>query len=213
MHPGVLAVGLRTGAAGDRFAKDGQHRVISIDGELKSLLSKPDPSRLRRHFIAAIVLAAVLLATTVFALLFMTQQGPTLPAFMSVVATVWAAAEIITAVLLFSQFAVTGLVPFAVFAGAFGVAGLLTIPYLLFFPKVFLMSSTIGMLQVSVWMWLFWHLAFALAGTAYRFFDRDFQLRILDPGRVSLVLRSSIAPPGGPGAPELTPWRALRTRA
>jgi hypothetical protein len=117
----------------------------------------------RGGFTVGAAVAALLLVSTFVAHAHPEAMGPEVKPFLPIVATVWAFAELITAFLLLSQFYVAGKVSFAVIAAGYAVTGLLTIPYLIFFPGVFGSGPySRGDLQVSASLWVAWHLLFPL---------------------------------------------------
>ncbi|GAC1544188.1 MAG: sensor domain-containing diguanylate cyclase [Vulcanimicrobiaceae bacterium] len=89
------------------------------------------------------------------------MPGPVVIAFLPICATLWAAAELLTAFLLFSQFYVAGNVSFAFMAAGYALTGFMTIPYLFAFPGLFGTAPlSVGDLQTSVWIWAVWHCTF-----------------------------------------------------
>jgi len=122
----------------------------------------PTPADRVTLFAAGGVVAALLVATW-FGYVYGTQAGPKSTAFIEIVPTLWAFAELLTAFLLFSQFCVAGRISHAIVAAGYLMSGLLTIPYLLFFPSVILKAPATGDLQISVSLWLAWHFAFPIA--------------------------------------------------
>jgi diguanylate cyclase (GGDEF)-like protein len=111
--------------------------------------------------LAGFSVVALLIVVTVFGYAQGDQPGPQIKPFIAICATIWAFAELLTAFLLLSQFYVAGRLSFAMIAAAYIVSGLLTIPYLVFFPGVFSERTlTSGDLQISAWLWVAWHLLF-----------------------------------------------------
>ena len=81
---------------------------------------------------------------------------------------------------------------FLFIAAAYAVTGLLTIPYLAWFPGVFLMHPSLGNEQVSVWLWIVWHFTFpVIIGTAL-LVDPGFNKRITERFR-KFALRLTVA--------------------
>lgn len=85
--------------------------------QLVGLESRPS---FRRFAVAA---TALFLVATVDAAFFGSGHGPAIPAFLPVAAALWSAAELLTAVLLFSQFFVSGKVSLGIIAAAYLVTG------------------------------------------------------------------------------------------
>ena len=108
--------------------------------------------------------AACLIGLTVAAHAHLGDRGPEVRAFLPIVGTIWCLAEILTAFLLLSQFYVAGKKAFAIVAAGYATSGLMTIPYLGWFPNIFITSHiTVADAQVSAWLWIVWHLLFPIA--------------------------------------------------
>ncbi len=127
-----------------------------------------------------------------------------IPPFLPISATLWASADLLTAYLLLTQFSVNGLRAFAVLGAAYGVPGLLTIPYLVFFPGLFILAPmTLGTLQLSLWLWIAWHLIFPAIVGVYHACDRGLTARITSGiGIRRWIIGALIA--GGAGCVALT---------
>lgn len=133
----------------------------------------------RPQVVAASVVAVALLGVTLSALRYQTSTpGAPIPAFLPISATVWAFADLLTAYLLISQFAVSGVTTFLAAACSYAISGLLTVPYLFKFPGIFGPARTIGDQQVSVWLWVAWHLLFALVMIGCIAADPGFKRRV-----------------------------------
>jgi diguanylate cyclase (GGDEF)-like protein len=108
-------------------------------------------------------IALTFLLVTILAARFGGGQGPELRGFVPIVATLWTCAEMVTAILLGSQFLLTGRVVIAWLSFAYGFTALLTMPYLAYFPGVFVSGPYArGDEQISVVLWALWHLSFPL---------------------------------------------------
>ena len=117
-------------------------------------------------------------------------QGPVVPTFIPIAATLWGGAELLTAYLLLTQFSVNGVRAFAYVGAAYGISGLLTIPYIVYFPGVFMSSAQgNGMDQVSIWFWLDWHIVSPLVILVYRLYDPHFNRRFLSGVRIRTGIR------------------------
>ena len=122
-----------------------------------------------------------------------TIQGATVGAFVPICATLWCGAELLTSFLLFTQFAVNGVRAFAYFGAAYALAGLLTIPYIAYYPGVFVNPSPAnGTEQISSWIWLGWHVVFPVVISAYRLYDPDFNRRFLSGARIRTGIRFAL---------------------
>ena len=129
----------------------------------------------------ALAFAVLVLAAVVFG----NVRGPTLVPFVPMCATLWCVADLLTAYLLLTQFSVNGMQTFAIFGLAYGISGLLTIPYIAYFPGVFFpIQGADGALQVSVWLWVVWHFTFPALVAGSRILDRVVRVRI--PSKVGV---------------------------
>jgi diguanylate cyclase (GGDEF)-like protein len=141
---------------------------------------------------ATFVVAFILL--TLAASRFGRVQGPTVVPFISICATLWGAADLLTAFLLLTQFSVNGIRAFAYLGSAYAFSGVLTIPYIAFFPGLFFaMPQPAGMEQVSAYLWLDWHLVFPLVIAGYRIYDPNFSRRFLSGERIREGLRLGLS--------------------
>ena len=126
----------------------------------------------RSKLVVGTIVAASLIWITVFAHSQLDVHGPVIRAFMPIVATIWCFAELLTAFLMLSQFYVAGKKSFAIISAAYATSGLLTIPYLAFFPGVFITHPmTTGDVQVSAWLWVSWHVIFPVTIAAAHIID------------------------------------------
>ena len=146
----------------------------------------------REQAVAAAFVAAFAVFTFTASRLGMIQ-GPAVAAFIPICATLWGGAELLTAFLLFTQFSVNGVRAFAYFGAAYAFAGLLTIPYIAYYPGVFVAPAPgSGMEQISSWFWLDWHLVFPLVIAVYRLYDPDFNRRFLSGVRIRAGIRLAL---------------------
>ena len=90
--------------------------------------------------------------------------GPFLPIYLSVMFVV----DLITAVLLFSQFSILRSRALLVIANAYIFTALIVILSILSFPGVFLPGQgVVGKLQTTAWLYVVWHCGFAAFVFAY----------------------------------------------
>ena len=142
----------------------------------------------------ALAFVAVFVVFTVAASRFGDVHGPIVRPFVTIVATLWGGADLLTAFLLFTQFSVNGVRLFASLGAAYAFSGLLTIPYIAFFPGIFLATPvSIATEQISVLLWFCWHIVFPSAVIAYRLYDWDFSRRYLSGARIRIGLRTAFA--------------------
>jgi diguanylate cyclase (GGDEF)-like protein len=113
-----------------------------------------------------------MLALALASMAFGEHPGPVVVAFIPVVGTLWAAAELLTAYLLISQFMVNGVRLFLVLAAAYTFSALLTIPYVINFPGVLGGSGSPDAREISLVLWCIWHLTFPAIVAAGMLRDR-----------------------------------------
>ncbi|AQH05344.1 diguanylate cyclase (plasmid) [Burkholderia sp. KK1] len=124
------------------------------------------PSTPRHRLMAAFAaLLAVVAAVLVWP--YAKEPGPVIPPFLPVFATWVTLTEGLTALLLWTQYAVSGRLLFAALTGAYAFTSVTAAFQLLVFPGVF---SPTGLLsagpQTAVWIWVFWHGGFPALVTA-----------------------------------------------
>ncbi|BES72821.1 sensor domain-containing diguanylate cyclase [Marinobacter nanhaiticus D15-8W] len=119
------------------------------------------PSTLNRRWAAGI---AVLLLALFFVTLFYNDiQFPALPQFLLMHATTVFILETLTALILISQFHLTGKPYLLVLASGYLTAGAFAILQPLVFPGVFAGVELFDTgLNAALWIWVFWHFAFPL---------------------------------------------------
>jgi diguanylate cyclase (GGDEF)-like protein len=147
----------------------------------------------RRDQVAAVVVVTVFSVLTFATSRFGSVQGPVVEPFVPICATLWAGAELLTGYLLFTQFSVNGVRAFAYLGAAYTCSGVLTIPYVAYFPGLFFNPSPgSGAEQISAWLALIWHVIFPLVIAVYRIYDPDFSRRFLNAPRIRTGLRAAL---------------------
>ncbi len=121
---------------------------------------------------------ALLTAMTSLVVFFITlpfakTQLPPVPAFIPIYESALIVNDLITAVLLFGQFAIVRSKAMAVLASGYLYTAIIAFLHMLTFPGLF---STTGLLsagpQSTAWIYMFWHGGFPLFVIAYALFDR-----------------------------------------
>jgi hypothetical protein len=98
---------------------------------------------------------------------------PPLPAFMPAFATAVIIIELITAYLLLGQFLHSGRFSGVLLFAAYLYSGLMVVPHLLVFPKVFAEAGLMGAgPQAATWLWVFWHGGFPVWVALYALVER-----------------------------------------
>ncbi|MBD5633515.1 MAG: GGDEF domain-containing protein, partial [Candidatus Eremiobacteraeota bacterium] len=104
-------------------------------------------------------------------------------------AALWAAAELLTAFFLFSQFQVTGRLSLALIASAYACTSALTLPYVIFFPNVLPLGRlTLPDMQTSGYLWTIWHCAFATMIGITFLIDPDLKVLVIPRARIARTL-------------------------
>jgi len=162
--------------------------AASLLPQLGATRSKLVTKAVRVAFVVVLALSAALAAA------FHHIQGPVILAFLPICATVWIGADLLTAYLFLSQFYVDGKAGSTILAAAYGLTGLLAIPYLLAFPGLFQSGPlSIGDLQISIWLFVLWHTCFPLCIIGASLFDPTLARRVIAPGNIPRVLTGSVA--------------------
>jgi signal transduction histidine kinase len=148
-------------------------------------------SRQQRRLALAIVvaLAVAFLATAPFAAVPLLRSDAFIPAYESALVV----EDVITAALLYAQFAILRLPSLLVLGAAYLFTGLIVIPHMLTFPGLFSPSGLLGAGPSSAaWLYVAWHVGFPLAMIAYAFMS-DERRHLIAPGKVQRAVLISIA--------------------
>jgi signal transduction histidine kinase len=142
-------------------------KTAFVPEEQHFILSSLSPDRAQRRLALAIVLA-LLVAFFITAGPLSTVQLARIEAFVPAYAAPMFVVDLITAVLLFAQFAI--LRSFALLAIAIGYlfTALVALPWMLAFPGIFAPSGLLGAgLQSTAWLYIIWHIGFPPSVIAY----------------------------------------------
>jgi len=130
-----------------------------------SLATLP-PTLGQRRLVLAV--AAILLVAFAITVPFASTRLPAIDAFIPALQSSIIITDLITAVLLFAQFAVTRSRALQVLASGYLFTALMVLPHMLTFPGVFAPGGLLGAgLQTTVWLYIFWHLGFPFAVLGY----------------------------------------------
>jgi signal transduction histidine kinase len=114
-------------------------------------------------------------------------------AFVPAYATAMFLSEMITAILLFSQFSILRTRALLVIATGYFFTSLMVIPWTLTFPGVFVPEGLIGGLQTRPYTYFFWHAGFPIFVIAYALLkDAELERRFWH-GRASAAIALSVA--------------------
>ncbi|HET7880977.1 MAG TPA: MASE4 domain-containing protein [Acetobacteraceae bacterium] len=94
--------------------------------------------------------------------------------------------DLITATLLFAQFAILGSRPLLILAAGYLFTALMTVPHALSFPRLFAPSGLIGAgPQTTAWLYMIWHSGFPLAVIAFALYRDQNRLQRTWPAIVA----------------------------
>ena len=136
--------------------------------------------------IAIVLLALVVfLAVVPFARVKLSQAWAIMPSYESALVV----NSLVTAVLLFAQFAILRSRALLALAGGYMFAALMVIPYTLTFPDVLAPNGVLGAgPQSTGWLYLFWHAGLPLAVIAYALLERDKEAKPLPQASVGSAI-------------------------
>jgi signal transduction histidine kinase len=162
------------------------------------VLTRASPGPVQKLLAVAVVLAIVTAAVSISWPLAGMQLRP-VEAFVPFYLTAMFLIELITAVLLFSQFSILRTRALLIAANGYVFTALIMIPFTLTFPGVFEPGQgLIGGLQSSAWLYVLWHCGFALFVLGFALLkDLDlstpyWQVRALEPIVLSLALTTAV---------------------
>ena len=140
--------------------------MFEVAEEHQLLLATLTPSKGQIRLALGVVL--VIAASTVFTLIFANIQLPRADAFIPALQTAIVFNDLITAALLFAQFAIMRSRALLVLANGFLFTALIVIPHLLTFPGAFTPTGLLGAgLQTTAWLYFFWHAGSPLTVIGY----------------------------------------------
>ena len=112
---------------------------------------------------ALIATAGFVLLATALSARYGAVAATNIEPFLPIAATMWALAEALTAFLLFARFYSTGRLGFGIIGAAYALCSMLTVPYLIAFPRLFrAQDQPLGDQQISTYLWCAWHILFPL---------------------------------------------------
>jgi diguanylate cyclase (GGDEF)-like protein len=121
----------------------------------------------------AVVVALLCLLGFAVAAPYATVKLPEVPAFIAVYQSVLVTGDVLTAVLLFGQFAMLRTSALLVLACGYLFAALMAVVHALSFPGLFTATGLLGATsQSTAWLYMFWHGGFPIAIIAYALLRR-----------------------------------------
>ena len=163
---------------------------MADSGQTQTFLSTMAASRPQRRRALAIVLllGAAFFATAPFAAVPLLRSDAFIPAY----ETALVVEDLITAALLYAQFAILRLPSLLVLGTAYLFTGLIVIPHMLVFPGLFTPTGLFGAGPSSAaWIYVAWHVGFPAAVIVYAFM-RDERPRRIAPGAARHAILVSI---------------------
>jgi len=138
-----------------------------VPGEQHFILSSLPPGRSQKR-LALAVLLVLLVAFFIAAGPLATIHLGRIDAFMPAYATALFVSDLLTAVLLFTQFSILRSRGLLVIASGYLFTSLMLIPWTLTFPGVFAPMGLLGAgLQSTVWLYTLWHVGFTVFVIVY----------------------------------------------
>lgn len=178
MSPDVLI----TNSAGVRPA----HEAVKIEGKSVFSALPAGPAERRLALSVVLVSAAVFLALLPFAKIALPQVWAFIPIYQSALVV----NDVITAVLLFGQFAISRSRPLLLLGAAFLFTAFMAVAHALSFPGLLAPAGVIGGgAQTTAWLYFLWHGAFPLLVIGYALIKDEAQ----DAARVRGSVGAAIA--------------------
>ena len=167
--------------------------VTVVPEEQHFLLSSLSPSRAQRRLALAVVLALCIAFVITDSLLSAIQLGR-IEAFVPAYATAMFVTDLITAVLLFAQFAILRSRALLAIASGYLFTALIVISWLLTFPGIFAPNGLLGAgLQSTSWLYTLWHAGFAMFVITYSLLKDADPAKRLWQGSVGVAILASVA--------------------
>jgi len=156
------------------------------------LVSALPPSR--NQIRLALIIALALLAAFLVTIPFRHVQLPAVTAFIPVVAAFLFINDLITAALLYAQFAVVRSRALLALSMGYLFTAAIIVPYALTFPDAFAPTGLLGAgLQSAVWLYIFWHLGLPPAVITYALLKHERTGRPARRSTRSVILTSAAA--------------------
>jgi signal transduction histidine kinase len=142
---------------------------------------------------SAVAVAAFVLVAFVAIAPFSGKPLGTLNIFFPLLDAIVFVTDLVTAVLLFSQFAISGSRPLLALANGYLFTGLIVVPHALTFTGAFSPTGLLGAnIQTGSWLFIFWHIGFTAALLAYALLTISNRAQPLLPGRAQSAIRWSV---------------------
>lgn len=165
MSDQATSQGARDGDSVDQLSED------AAFGDEIGLINLQPTARQSRIALRAVVL---LFFTVAIVAPFASVTLPVFAAFVPFLNATILVTDLITAILLFAQFSISGSRALLVLAGGYLFTALIVIPHALTFPGAFAPAGFLGAgVQTTAWLYIFWHFGFPAALSAYALLKND----------------------------------------
>ena len=142
---------------------------------------------------SAVAVAAVVLVAFITIVPFVGMPLRALNIFFPLLDAIVFITDLITAVLLFSQFSIAGSRQLLALANGYFFSGLIVVPHALTFAGAFSSTGLLGAnIQTGSWLFIFWHIGFAAALLAYALLTIDNRAQSLSPATAQSAIRWSV---------------------
>jgi Membrane-associated sensor, integral membrane domain len=170
----------------------GMTAVIDNESDRSApLLSDLPPTAFQTWF--AVAVAAVALVAFITIAPFAGMPLRALNIFFPLLDAIVFVTDLITAVLLFSQFSIAGSRPLLALANGYFFSALIVVPHALTFTGGFSPTGLLGAnIQTGSWLFIFWHIGFAAALLAYALLSIDDRAQPLSPAPARSAIRWSV---------------------
>ena len=170
----------------------GMTAVIDNESDRSApLLSDLSPTAFQTWFAVAIAAAALVAFITIAPFAGMPLRA--LNIFFPLLDAIVFVTDLITAVLLFSQFSIAGSRPLLALANGYFFSALIVVPHALTFTGGFSPTGLLGAnIQTGSWLFIFWHIGFATALLAYALLSIDDRAQPLSPVPARSAIRWSV---------------------
>lgn len=174
--------------------------AIVVPPEQQFVLSNFPPSRAQKRLALGIVLGLIAALYLVIGPFGGLRLGA-IHSFVAVYTTAMFVTDLITAILLFTQFSILRSRAILVIASGYLFTALLIVPYVLAFPGVLAPNGLIGDLQTTARLYLMWHIGFPLFVLGYALSkDEETSNRFSQREVRSAILRSVLLTMAGAAA-------------
>src|SRR6266849_560678 len=170
----------------------GMTTVIDNESDRSApLLSDLPPTAFQTWFAVAVAAVALVALITIAPVAGMPLRA--LNIFFPLLDAIVFVTDLITAVLLFSQFSIAGSRPLLALANGYFFSALIVVPHALTFTGGFSPTGLLGAnIQTGSWLFIFWHIGFATALLAYALLSIDDRAQPLSPAPARSAIRWSV---------------------